>query len=222
MESRNYDGLLEKVYQTGRKKHILYGIMLLIITVFANTLILIILYFGGQMCIDGDLTIGNLTSFVLYTISLTVGFASVSGIVNQLISAMGICEHLFEIMDEPVKVVPGILKPEFAQVNGPMVEFVNASFYYPSKPTVRVLNNINLKINHGESVAIVGPSGSGKSSIVSLILRFYDLNEGQIIINGKPIKEISTGLLREQIGFVSQEPTLFSGNLRENIEYGLR
>lgn len=75
---------------------------------------------------------------------------------------------------------------------------------------------------HGESIAIVGPSGSGKSSIVSLILRFYDLNEGDIIIDGKNMKEINIHSLRESIGFVSQEPTLFSGSLRENIEYGLR
>ena len=69
----------------------MYGIMLLIMTVFANALILVVLYFGGEMVIDGDMSIGNLTSFVLYAISLTIGFASVSGIVNQLISAMGIC-----------------------------------------------------------------------------------------------------------------------------------
>ena len=89
----------------------MYGMMLLITTTFANVPILVILYFGGRLVIDGDLSIGDLTSFVLYTITLTVGFASVSGIINQLISAIGICEHIFEIMDEPVKVVSGILKP---------------------------------------------------------------------------------------------------------------
>lgn len=75
---------------------------------------------------------------------------------------------------------------------------------------------------HGQSVAIVGPSGSGKSSIVSLILRFYDLTQGQIRIDGQDIKQININSLRESIGFVSQEPTLFSGSLRENVEYGLR
>ena len=84
--------------------------MLLITTIFANTLILVILYFGGSLVISGDLSIGDLTSFVLYTITLTIGFASVSGIINQLISAIGICEHIFEIMDEPIKVTPGIMK----------------------------------------------------------------------------------------------------------------
>lgn len=89
--------------------------MLLITTVFANSLILIILYFGGLLVIDGELSIGDLTSFVLYTITLTIGFASISGIINQVISALGICEHIFDIMDEPVKVIPGVLKPELRE-----------------------------------------------------------------------------------------------------------
>ena len=91
VESKNYEGLLNKLYKTGKKKHVSYGLMLLITTIFANTLILVILYFGGSLVMEGSLTIGDLTSFVLYTITLTVGFASVSGIVNQLISAIGIC-----------------------------------------------------------------------------------------------------------------------------------
>ena len=86
---------------------------------------------------------------MLYTITLTVGFASVSGIINQLISAIGICEHIFEIMDEPVKVESGILKPNLSENNGPMIEFVDATFSYPSKPTVEVLKKVNFRINHG-------------------------------------------------------------------------
>jgi len=111
LESRNYSELLDKVYKTGRKKNFFYGIMLLITTIFANVLILIILYFGGKLVIDDELTIGDLTSFVLYTITLTIGFASISGILNQTISAIGICEHIFEIMDEEVKIVPGSIAP---------------------------------------------------------------------------------------------------------------
>lgn len=86
--------------------------MLLITTVFANVLVLTILYFGGNLVIEGDLSIGDLTSFVLYTITLTIGFASISGILNQTVSAIGICEHIFEIMDEPVKIMAGAMIPE--------------------------------------------------------------------------------------------------------------
>jgi ABC-type multidrug transport system fused ATPase/permease subunit len=102
------------------------------------------------------------------------------------------------------------------------VEFIDANFAYPSKEKVEVLRGVNLCIMPGESIAIVGPSGSGKSSIVSLILRFYDLTSGQLRVDGKDIHDLDTASLRQQIGFVSQEPTLFSGSLRENVEYGLK
>lgn len=83
------------MFKVGRQKNIYYGVMLVIMTVFANGLILSILYFGGQLVIEGQLTIGDLTSFVLYTITLTIGFASLSGIMNQTMSAIGICENIF-------------------------------------------------------------------------------------------------------------------------------
>jgi len=91
MERKNYNTLLSKVFLVGKKKNILYGIMLFVMTIFANLLILSILYFGGELVIDDELSIGDLTSFVLYTITLTIGFASLSGIMNQTISAIGIC-----------------------------------------------------------------------------------------------------------------------------------
>jgi ABC-type multidrug transport system fused ATPase/permease subunit len=123
--------------------------MLLVMTLFANFLILSILYFGGQLVIEDELSIGDLTSFVLYTITLTIGFASLSGILNQTISAIGICEHIFEIMDEPNKVVSGSITPSFSSPSTPVVEFINASFAYPTKDTVQVLKQLNLKIMPG-------------------------------------------------------------------------
>lgn len=90
-ESTNYGHLLEKTYNTGRRQALFYGIMLLAMTLFGNILILSILYFGGQLTIEGKLSIGSLASFVLYTVTVTAGFASVSGIMNQIVSALGVC-----------------------------------------------------------------------------------------------------------------------------------
>ena len=92
--------------------------MLLIITLFANFLILSILYFGGDLAINGELSIGDLASYVLYTVTLTVGFASVSGIMNQMISALGVCESIFAIIDEPVEIMSGIMKDNLKKFNG--------------------------------------------------------------------------------------------------------
>jgi len=90
-EHQNYSHLLQKTYATGRKRALIYAIMLLTMTLFGNFLILSILYFGGKLTIAGDLSIGDLASFVLYTVTLTVGFSSVSGIINQIVSALGVC-----------------------------------------------------------------------------------------------------------------------------------
>ena len=95
----------------------MYAVMLIIMTTFSNLLILVILFFGGQLVIDSQMSIGDLTSYVLYTITLTIGFASISGIVNQSFSALGICQNIFEIIDEPVKVVTGVAKLNFNQIN---------------------------------------------------------------------------------------------------------
>ena len=135
-------------------------------------------------------------------------------------SALGVCERIFEIMDEPIQIQSGSIRDELKS-SPIIVEFRNASFAYPTKPSVVVLKHVNLKIRKGESVALVGASGSGKSSIVSLILRFYDLVEGELYIGGRNIKTLDLNYLRRQMGFVAQEPVLFSGSLKENIEYGL-
>lgn len=148
--------------------------MLLVMTLFGNCLILSILYFGGKLTIDGELSIGDLASYVLYTVTLTVGFASASGTINQIVSALGVCETLFEIMDDPIKIVTGDKKTMFKNIET-AVEFKNVTFAYPTKPDVKVLKNFNLKIKKGESIALVGSSGSGKSSVISLILRFYNI-----------------------------------------------
>ena len=107
-----------KTYEIGKKKALLYAIMLLVMTLFANFLILSILYFGGDLTINGELSIGDLASYVLYTVTLTIGFASVSGILNQIVSALGVCECIFEIFDEPVLIKSGSHRPKLKKADG--------------------------------------------------------------------------------------------------------
>jgi ABC-type multidrug transport system fused ATPase/permease subunit len=119
---------------------------------------------------------------------MTVGLTSVAGIVNQMVSAIGVCEKIFEIMDAPVEVVNGTYVYDGSYKNGGTIQFTNVSFSYPTKKDVKVLKNINLSIYNGESLALVGSSGSGKSSIVSLILRFYDIETGSLTYDGTELK----------------------------------
>lgn len=189
-----------------------YGWMLFAFMIFGNGLVLGVLYYGGHLVMTGSLSIGGLTSYVLYTITLTVGITSASAVLNQIISALGVCEKIFEIIDAPIEIVSG--EATAKDNNGGQISFENVSFSYPTKKDVVVLNDIDLKINRGESLALVGASGSGKSSIVSLILRFYDVTQGRIKYDEIPLVDYDLQKLRQTIGYVSQEPTLFSGTLK--------
>jgi ATP-binding cassette subfamily B (MDR/TAP) protein 1 len=101
-----------------------------------------------------------------------------------------------------------------------LIEIKKANFSYPARPDVLILNDLSLKISHKETIAIVGSSGGGKSTITQLLMRFYDLNQGQILIDNKPIEDYDLYALRSQIGIVSQEPILISESIEDNIRYG--
>lgn len=116
---------------------------------------------------------------------MTVGLTSVGGIMNQIVSAVGVCEKIFEIMDAPIEVINGKLKYNGEYEEGGTIEFKNVVFSYPTKKDVKVLKGVNLKILNGESLALVGASGSGKSSLISLILRFYDVSMGSLSYDGR-------------------------------------
>lgn len=182
------------------------------------------LWFGGYYIINGDMTSGELVSFLIYSNTYAGSSSSLSDAITSIVVASGVAETLFDLMDYK----PNIINPKknnqqfySQQTFEGKIQFINASFSYPSKDSVKTLDGLNLEINPGETVAICGASGGGKSTIISLIERFYDLREGVLLINGKDIKEYDLAFLHSNIGFVSQEPVLFSGTIEENIVYGV-
>ncbi|KAF3639866.1 putative GDSL esterase/lipase-like [Capsicum annuum] len=141
-------------------------------------------------------------------------------LIPTVISAIDVLKPVFQILDRSTEIVPDMpdtSKPE--NIKGE-IEFLRVQFCYPSRPEVTVLNNFSLQIEAGLKVALVGESGAGKSSIVALLLRFYDTNQGKVLIDGKDIRDYNLRKLRAQIGLVQQEPLLFSCSIRENICYG--
>ncbi|KAK4375745.1 hypothetical protein RND71_006422 [Anisodus tanguticus] len=141
-------------------------------------------------------------------------------LIPTVVSAIDVLKPVFQILDRCTEIVPD--RPdalEHESIKGE-IEFLNIQFCYPSRPEVTVLNNFSLQIEAGLKVALVGQSGAGKSSIVALLLRFYDTNEGKVLIDGKDIRDYNLKKLRAQIGLVQQEPLLFSCSIRENICYG--
>merc|ERR1719354_1460672 len=161
---------------------------------------------------------GELTTFVFFTMNIGFTLARLAGSFAIFAKAVGALETVFELVDRTPKVqnVDGIKPNNFRG----KVEFVNVQFSYPTRPDEIVLKNLNLTLYPNEITALVGPSGHGKSTIVNLILRFYDVTGGEILVDGINIKEYNLDWLRWQMATVQQEPVLFAKTIRDNILFG--
>lgn len=180
-----------------------------------NITTVLILWYGGIQVMSEQLTVGELASFVTYVQLLFRPIVRMSMLNNILQSGIASLERIYEVFDE-VPEVREIENPiDIKNVKGE-VKFENVCFSHGTK---EVLKNINLTVKPGEMVALVGPSGAGKSSLVNLIPRFYDINEGSITVDGIDIRELTIDCLRRNTGMVLQEPLLFSGTIKENLLY---
>ena len=184
-----------------------------------NMIVLTVLYYGGSLVTSDIITVGNLTSFILYAAYVGIGFSGVSSFYAETMKALGASSRLWEITDKVPAIPIGTGENGPERMNGD-ITFENISFRYPSRKDTPVLQGLNLRVPSDTIVAIVGGSGSGKSTLASLILRLYDVDSGRILIDGKDTKDLDPSWLRRQIGTVSQEPVLFSSSIRDNITYG--
>lgn len=177
----------------------------------------IVLWFGGRWLIQGEVTVGEMVAFLGYTGQFFGPLRNLSQLFRIVQTAMAGAERIFGLLDT----APQVQDRPGARVLPPIegrVQFENVTFAYEDNDYV--LRNINLEVSPGETVALVGHTGAGKSSIINLLCRFYDVNEGRICIDGYDIRDVTQKSLREQIGLVLQEPFLFSGTVRENLLYG--
>ncbi|MCX7720164.1 MAG: ABC transporter ATP-binding protein/permease [Dictyoglomus thermophilum] len=177
---------------------------------------IITFYFGIKMIKSGSITVGLLIAFSNYIAMFWRPIMNLSNFYNNLVTSMASAERIFEIMD----INPNIVEDEDAidlEIKGE-VEFRNVSFSYDGKK--KVLKNVSFKVNPGERVALVGHTGAGKTTIVNLLCRFYDPDEGEILIDGVNIKKIKLESLRRQVAVMFQDTFLFSGSIKENIRYG--
>ncbi|MEH7883970.1 ABC transporter ATP-binding protein [Bacillus sp. JJ1609] len=187
------------------------------IYMLTRLMVLVVLVYGAWLSFRGTLSYGELVGFVLYVNVLFKPIDKISAILELYPKGMAGFKRFTELMDQNPDVVDREDAIEVAHLKG-NIEFRDVTFSYDNnKP---VLEGIDLKINHGETVAFVGPSGAGKTTICSLIPRFYDVNNGGIFIDGIDIRDMTKKSLRSQIGIVQQDVFLFTGTLRENIAYG--
>ncbi|KAG4305572.1 hypothetical protein PORY_001128 [Pneumocystis oryctolagi] len=207
IELRRYNNKIREIFQLNKKDIGLSG----------NLMVLVILALGGRMVSNSVITIGDLSSFLLYTAYTGNSMIGLSGFYSEFMKGLGASSRLFELMDK---------KPIIKSIGIPVtsikgaINFEDVCFAYPSRPNIPIFSRLSFTIEQGTNVAICGPSGGGKSTIVSLLLRFYDIDSGRITINGIDIKEFNLKQFRKKIGIVPQNPVLFSGTVKENIAYG--
>lgn len=181
---------------------------------FTGLSVLLTIFIGGYQAIEGNITIGNIAEFVMYISMLTFPFSAIGFTANMIQRAAVSQRRINEFLDEPIE-IKNAENPLFHNVLGD-IEFKNVSFTYPHTG-IEALKNLNISIKRGQKVAIMGKTGSGKSTILHLLLRMYDVTSGEILIDGTNIKELDLTHLRKQINYVPQEVFLFSDTIANNI-----
>jgi ABC transporter fused permease/ATP-binding protein len=174
-----------------------------------------VMWYGASLVSSGEMSVGDLVSFVLYTTFIGGSIAGLGDIYGQVQKAIGSSERVLEILQEKEESSEGIKKSKFLG----KIEFNQVSFEYPTRPEVEVLKALSFHVNPGEKVALAGHSGAGKSTIIQLLLRFYETQRGEIRVDDRLVTDWELASLRAHIGIVPQEVLLFGGSIRENISY---
>ncbi|XP_065327676.1 antigen peptide transporter 2a [Pelmatolapia mariae] len=179
-----------------------------------------VLYYGRLFIQKGQMTTGNLVSLILYHSDLGDNIRTLTFIFGDMLNSVGAAGKVFEYLDRKALVsADGKLQPDHLRGH---ISFKSLNFTYPANPNKTVLQDFSLELKPGQMMALVGPSGEGKSTCVSLLERFYEPQDGEILLDGEPLKSYDHQFLHKKISVVNQEPVLFSGTIRQNIEYGLK
>ena len=178
---------------------------------------MVLYFFGVNMILDGMLQVGTLIAFGTYISMFSRPDMNLSYFYNQLVTNIAGAERIFEILDTKPDLTDGETACEMPEITG-AVSFRHVTFSYEKEK--EVLKDVSFEIEPGQTVALIGPTGAGKSTIVNLICRFYDIQHGQVCIDGRDVKSVTIESLRSQMGIMTQDVFLFSGTIRENIRYG--
>ncbi|PPQ64552.1 hypothetical protein CVT24_008454 [Panaeolus cyanescens] len=218
-EEKKFHERIQNVLTLARREAIASGIFFGSTGWSGNVTILALLGYGGTLVSQGAITVGDLTSLLLYTAYVGSGLQMLTSFFSSIMRGIGAGERIFEVLERTPAIPHGVGREVTREQLG-TIRFENVGFEYPSRKDVAILKDFNLEIGVGESVAIVGESGGGKSSIHSLLLRYYDPIQGKVTYDGTDIREFSTTSWRQIIGVVPQDPVLFTGTIADNIAFG--
>jgi len=216
-EIEKFQTVNEELRQAGIRAQIFAGIMGPLMNVVNNLSFAIIAGFGGWFAAKSIVSVGTVASFIIYSRQFTRPINELANLFNMIQSAIASAERVFKVINEPPEPVDTPDAVELKDVKGE-VEFKNVYFSY--KEGVPVLKNINFHVKPGQTIALVGPTGAGKTTIVNLLTRFYDVDSGSILIDGIDIRKIKRSCLRSLLGIVLQDTYLFSVSIKDNIRYG--
>ncbi len=216
-EIGRYNSATDVLFETARKRALLSNLFWSSIGLLFMSVMIGIFWYGGLEVLNGRLTAGDLVAFIFYAFNIARSVGGMSRLYTAFNTAAGASERIFELLDEAPEVSDASDAKNMPVIRGE-VRFDSVGFRYSDD--ARVLHDISFTAAPGEVIALVGPSGAGKTTLMNLIPRFYDVTEGSILIDGVPIREVTQDSLREQIALVPQDVHLFGTTIMENIRYG--
>ncbi|MCL2050615.1 MAG: ABC transporter ATP-binding protein/permease [Lachnospiraceae bacterium] len=221
MTISDFSGTNDRLYESGWKSQFISGLMMPMIFFIGNLGYVAVAVIGSILTINGSIQIGDIAAFIQYVRNFTQPIQQIAQITNLLQSTAAAAERIFEFLDEEEEVkdpdYSGSLKA-MKDNDSKQVVFENVHFGY--EPGKTIINDFSLAVASGKMVAIVGPTGAGKTTIVKLLMRFYDVESGRILVNGRDIRDYKRSDLRQNFGMVLQDTWLFKGTIMENIRYG--
>lgn len=207
----------DKLYESGWKAQFVSGIMFPLLNFVSNFGYALICVVGGIWMAKDRLKLGDITAFIQYSRSFTMPIVQTANITNIIQSTIACAERVFEVLDETEE-IPESADAKVIEIPRGEVSIENMDFSY--KEDVSLIENMNLEVKQGHTIAIVGPTGAGKTTLVNLLMRFYEINKGKITIDGIDLRDLKRSNLRSMFGMVLQDTWLFNGSIKDNIAYG--
>ncbi len=215
--TKEFEKANSELYKSGWRSQFLSGLMFPIMNFISNVGYVGVAVAGGYLAINGRITVGNIQSFIQYNKQFTQPINQIAQISATLQSMTAAAERVFDFLEQPEEIDTDKNNINTENLKG-NVKFEHIKFGYDEETTI--INDFTANVKEGQKIAIVGPTGAGKTTIVKLLMRFYDVADGAILIDGHNIKEINRGKLRKMFGMVLQDTWLFGGTVKDNIKYG--
>ncbi|MDQ6419436.1 ABC transporter ATP-binding protein [Paenibacillus sp. LHD-117] len=214
---RQFDEMNDKLYDSSWRAQFISGIIMPLMNLIGNIGYVCICVVGGVLVTQNTISVGDIQAFIQYARQFTMPITQTANIANIIQSTLASAERVFELLDEEEETPEAAKQPVLGKPLG-AVEFRGVRFGYdPEKPLIQ---DMNIRVKSGQTVAIVGPTGAGKTTLVNLLMRFYEVGDGAITVDGRDIRELGRGQLRSLFGMVLQDTWLFNGTIRDNIAYG--